>query len=178
MTHISITGDLGSGKSAVARLLAERLGFPLISTGAIQRAIAAELHMTTLELNHYTETHPEIDDLIDNRIKDLAHATQPHIIDSRLAWFFLPHSFKVFLAVDPLVAAQRIFADPSRAQTEAYASPDDALQQLLERKRRENARFLAYYGADCSNPAHFDLLLNTSSLPPPRVAQLIVERFL
>ena len=39
---ISITGDLGSGKSTVAKQLAKDLGFDYISTGTIFREIAKE----------------------------------------------------------------------------------------------------------------------------------------
>jgi cytidylate kinase len=178
MNHITITGDLGSGKSAVARLLAQQLGYSLISTGAIQRNIAAEQGMTTLELNKYTETHPEIDDLIDARIKSLADSAAPYVIDSRLAWFFLPDSFKVFLTVNTEVAATRILGDDARRQTESYSSLNAAIDDLSERKRRENARFLSYYGADCSNLSLFDIVIDTSLFSPLEVAGLVIEGYL
>jgi cytidylate kinase len=178
MKHITITGDLGSGKSAVSRLLAQQLGYTVISTGAIQRSIAAERGMTTLELNKYTETHPEIDDLIDTRIKSLADSKELYVIDSRLAWFFLPDSFKVYLTVNTEVAAERILGDAARGQTETYASRAAAIADLTERKRRENVRFLNYYGADCANLSLFDIVVDTSLLTPDEVAARVVEGYL
>ena len=65
---ISLAGDLGSGKSTVGRLLAEKFGAQMYSTGTIQRELAEKMGMTTLELNKYSETHPEIDNMIDERI--------------------------------------------------------------------------------------------------------------
>ena len=38
--HIAINGELGSGKSSVARRLAETYGMRLVSTGDVQRAMA------------------------------------------------------------------------------------------------------------------------------------------
>jgi cytidylate kinase len=49
--------------------------------------------MTTTELNKYSETHPEIDAEIDSTFKSLTNS-ENLIVDSRLAWFFIPNSFK------------------------------------------------------------------------------------
>ena len=38
---VTLSGDIGGGKSSVARILKETLGFQLISAGGIQREIAA-----------------------------------------------------------------------------------------------------------------------------------------
>ncbi len=82
---ISITGDLGSGKSAVSRLLQRETGFEIFSTGKIQRDIAAQRSMTTLELNKYSEAHPEIDEEIDNFSRNLGVRGASVIVDSRMA---------------------------------------------------------------------------------------------
>jgi cytidylate kinase len=177
MKHITITGDLGSGKSAVSRLLSDALGYAVVSTGSIQRTLAAERGLTTLELNRYTEEHPEIDDLIDNAIRRFADIAEAHILDSRLAWFFLPASFKVYLTVDPAVAADRILGDAARGRTEAYATREAAMADLTERKRRENERFLAYYGADCTDLSRFDLVFDTSRCTPAEVAAHILSAY-
>ena len=40
--HITITGRLGSGKTTVARMLAEKRSYTYYSTGNIMRELAAE----------------------------------------------------------------------------------------------------------------------------------------
>lgn len=40
--HITITGRLGSGKTTVCRILSDKYGYEIYSTGKINRAIAAE----------------------------------------------------------------------------------------------------------------------------------------
>lgn len=42
--QIAIDGPAASGKSTVARLLAEKLGFDHLNTGATYRAVAVYLH--------------------------------------------------------------------------------------------------------------------------------------
>ncbi|MDJ0842064.1 MAG: dephospho-CoA kinase, partial [Acidobacteriota bacterium] len=108
---MTLTGDLGSGKSAVSRLLEADTGYPIYSTGKIQREIAAKHGMTTLELNKYAETHREIDDEIDDFSRNLGKRDESVIVDSRLAWFFIPNSFKIYLKVDPDEAVNRIMGD-------------------------------------------------------------------
>ena len=72
---ISLTGDLGSGKSTVSTILCKQLHYEYIYTGQIQRRIAERYAMTTNELNVYAETHPEIDREIDDTFKSLVLLT-------------------------------------------------------------------------------------------------------
>ena len=107
---ISLTGDLGSGKSTVSTILCKQLHYEYIYTGQIQRRIAERYAMTTNELNVYAETHPEIDHEIDDTFKSLVDANSL-IVDSRMAWFFIPTSFKVFLKTNIVVSAELIGGD-------------------------------------------------------------------
>ena len=83
---ISLAGDLGSGKSTVSDILINRLNAEYYSTGAIVRSIAQKRGMSVVELNQYMETHPEIDNEIDDGLRALVDVDKRLIIDSRLAW--------------------------------------------------------------------------------------------
>ena len=172
---ISITGDLGSGKSTVSNLLCKQLNFDYIYTGKIQRAIASKHNMTTLELNKYAETHPEIDQEIDAVLQSLNDSTDL-IVDSRLAWFFLPKSLKVFLKTDVLVSANRISNDNQRGN-EKYSSVEEAVNLIMARKESENKRYMELYGADCSDLSNFNLVIDTSFLTPEKVADMIIAEY-
>lgn len=171
---ITITGDLGSGKSAVSRILCEKTGFEYVSTGRIQRQLAQELGLDTLEMNRRADTDPSIDQRIDGIFIDLGKDPNGYIVDSRMAWFFLPGSFKVYLQTDVVVAAERIINDPHR-KSEEYATKEEAIAKILARKQSENARFLAKYGADCANLHNFDLVVDTTHRSPEHVAALILK---
>jgi cytidylate kinase len=172
---ISITGDLGSGKSTVSNLLQKRLGYDYIYTGKIQREIANRYNMTTLELNKYAETHPEIDSEIDDTFKSLNDSSHV-IVDSRLAWFFIPKSFKVYLKTDIAVSARRIAADKQR-KNEKYLSEEEAINNILARKESENKRYRELYGADCSDFSNFDLIIDTSFITAEEAAEQIAEKY-
>lgn len=169
---ISLTGDLGSGKSHISRLLSENLGFRIVSTGSIQRGIAEKYGMTTLELNEYTKTHPEIDDEIDGMITRLQHADEPLIFDSRLAWHFAPASFKIYLTVDLQEAARRIMND--KRAGESYTSLEEAVQKLADRRNSELERFKSYYGIDYSDLENYDCVVNTTRKNPEEVLAQIL----
>ncbi|MDR0714158.1 MAG: AAA family ATPase [Bacteroidales bacterium] len=174
-TIISITGDLGSGKSTVSSLLRRHLPYGYIYTGAIQRKIAEKYGMTTTELNKYAETHPEIDEEIDNTFRSLNNASDL-IVDSRLAWFFIPASFKVFLKINLAVSAERIIRD-SRRKNEQYSSVEEAVCHITERKQSENKRYMQLYGADCTDLSRFDLIVDTSFVSPEQVTGIILEAY-
>ena len=172
---ISITGDLGSGKSTVSRILTERLNYEYIYTGKIQRELADKYNMTTLELNQYAETHPEIDEEIDATFKSLSDSTGL-IVDSRLAWFFIPKSFKVYLKTAVEVAAIRISNDKVR-KSEKYLSQEEAIRDILARKESENKRYMELYGADCSNLSNFNIVIDCSYITPEKVAESIIAEY-
>ncbi len=173
LNKITLTGDLGSGKSAVSALLCELTGYQYLSTGRIQRQLAAAMGIDTLEMNRRADTDPGIDEQIDGVFVNLNDNPEGFVVDSRLAWFFIPGSFKVYLTVDTEVAAQRILNDPSR-NSEQYASVIEAIEKIKARKESENARFLSKYGADCANLNLFDIVINTTNRQPNEVAGLIL----
>ena len=173
-TKITITGDLGSGKSAVSRILCEHTGFEYVSTGRIQRQLAQELGIDTLEMNRRADTDPTIDQQIDGIFVDMGKDSEGYVVDSRMAWFFLPDSFKVYLRADVQTAAERIINDPNR-KSEEYETKEEAVRKILARKDSENARFLAKYGADSTDMNNFDLVITTTQRSPEEVAGLILS---
>jgi CMP/dCMP kinase len=173
MNKITLTGDLGSGKSAVSAILCEKTGFQYLATGQIQRRLAAEMGMTTLEMNHRADTDPTIDQRIDSVFVDLNNDPQGYVVDSRMAWHFIPTSLKVYMKVDLRTAATRILNDPKR-NSEQYSSVEEAMEKIQARKASENARFLAKYDADCANMDNFDLVVDTTDRTPDEVASIIL----
>lgn len=171
---IALSGDLGSGKTAVSEVLASRLRLRRVSTGDLQRSIAQELGMTTLELNQYSETHPEIDDRIDGMLRDMERTGEAVILDSRLAWHFVPSAFKVHLVVDPTTAAERILSRPGGA-VEEYASVDEAIAKLTARRESERKRFVDLYDIDITRWRNYDLVIDTTQASIDEVAGTICE---
>lgn len=173
---ISITGDLGSGKSTVSRYLNEKYGLNIYSIGQIQRLLATKYNMDILAFNRYMETHQEIDEEIDTELAAIGKRDEDMVLDSRMAWHFVPDSFKVFLSVDLDVAVRRIMKD-QRGAVETYGSMEDTKKSLIERKKSENLRYTVKYGVDCSNPDNYDLIIDTTNLSIEETAECIISEF-
>ena len=171
---ITITGNLGSGKSTICKLLVERHGFDMYSTGAIHRSLADKMGISTLRPNELMRQDNQYDRMIDAEVARIARARAGDrvIFDSRLAWHFVPESFKVFAVIDPDVAARRVRA-ADRGAVEAYASDEDAKEQLRERASVENLRFKEIYGIDNLDHGNFNLIIDTTQKTPLELAELL-----
>jgi CMP/dCMP kinase len=171
--QVSITGEPGCGKTTVARLVAQELRADYLSTGSIQREIAAKLGITTLELNKRAETDPSIDQQVDAHTQALGDSGRAVLVDSRLAWRFLPRSLKVFLVCPPSVAAVRVFQQ--QRANESYTSKEQAIAALIARYDSEKARFAKYYGANLANLRNYDLVIDTSLATPKEICDAVVQ---
>lgn len=170
---ITIAGHPGSGKSTVAKELALQLGLDHTSAGDFMRAMAAERHVTVLELSEIAETDDTVDLEIDERSRLLGESTTGLIIDARLAWHFIPHSVKVFLDVGVDQAAERIYA-AQRASEMENLDLDATRRNIEQRAASEAKRYLDYYGLDYLDTSQYDLVIDTSRLNPEETVDEIV----
>jgi len=171
---ITISGHLGSGKSTVTKLLSDKLGWMTYSTGQAQRLIAKKYGISTLELNQRAITDKSIDREIDAVFKNPPWGDQPCIVDSRLAFHFLPQSLKVCLHVSPEVAAERVFKENRALET--YDSVEQAKEYLQKRRQLEQAHFMKNYHLDIDQDDLFDLIIDTTNSTPDEICQKIIEK--
>ena len=177
--HISITGRLGSGKSTVAKIIAEKFGYEIVSTGTALRNIAASLGMTALEFNRLMTSDPKYDFMIDRETRRISveRAGEKIIYDSRMAWNFAVNSFKVYLYVNTEVSAKRILGDGTRGSVESYKDIGDAIAQINERMNEENRRYSMIYGVDNLDLRNYDCVIDTEFRTCEEVAELIMSEF-
>jgi cytidylate kinase len=176
MKHIiALSGDIGGGKSSVAKALQEITGYDVIGTGAIQRTIAKKRGVTTLELNQISQTDRSIDDEIDNFVINLGKTGDKLIIDSRLAWHFIPNAFKVFLSVEPTIGAERVFN--AERSDEDNPSLQSTLENNAKRQAFEDERFYKLYAIKFRELSNYDLVVDTSYNEPQLIAEKIKNHF-
>ncbi|HVS79524.1 MAG TPA: cytidylate kinase family protein [Candidatus Paceibacterota bacterium] len=177
-TIITIAGDLGSGKSSNADKAASLLGYSRFSSGDFARLVAKRHGMSIEELNEHAEEHPEIDHEIDDEVK-AAGEREKLVIDSRTAFHWIPDSFKVYLKLDPKLAAARIYEQMLQGQrvSQHADSVDHMYEQTIRRKESERKRYLALYGFDSTDPSGFDLVIDTATAPLEKVSEKIIEEY-
>jgi cytidylate kinase len=180
---ITIAGKLGSGKSSTANRVAEMLGYTRASTGDFMRSIANERGISLEELSKRAETDPTIDMALDNHNREIGQGVNI-VLDSRLGFYFVPQSFRVFLELDPRVAAERILEDakvnPNRhKETKAgFETAENIVVSINERLASERKRYKELYGiTDHTLPSNFDLVIDTAHIPLEKVASKIVEEY-
>ena len=176
---ISIGGAPGAGKSTVARILAERLGYKRYSIGDVRREMARKRGMTLEEYNRLGETDPSTDTEVDEYQKKLAETEDNFVIDGRTSWHFIPDSFKVYLTVDEREGAKRVFAElqkgDERNEGRNLTSVEAVLQSNRERIQSDKKRYAAYYGIDAYDTANYDLVIDTTKKIPSEVAGEIIK---
>ncbi len=175
---ITISGVPGSGKSTVAKLVAQRLGFKHHSAGDFMREIAEKRGVSLLELGKIAEKDRSIDKELDERTIQLGKKEDNFVMDSRLAYNFIPESFKVFLMVDEKAAAKRIFSDIKSKKTGRKVEKESTtlaatLASIRKRKKSEQQRYRKYYGLNPYDTKQYDLVIDTTNLQPEGVAQKI-----
>ncbi len=174
--HITITGRLGSGKSTVAKIIEKKYGHTYYSTGTIMRELAAEAGMSICDYNKKITDDPTEDKKIDDRTREVAANSENLVFDSRMAWFFAPVSFKVYVTVDPAVAARRVKIDPRPGEPDSEV---EIYAELEERSKVEQARFIKFYGegADYYNLGNYNLVVDSTNRTPDEVADVIWQAF-
>ena len=174
--HIALTGNLGSGKSTIAKIMAEKFGYTIYSTGKIQRELDEERGLTVLEMNKLMQQDHSFDNIIDEKVTQLSKESKEELFfDSRLAWHFAENAFKVFLSVSIDEAARRVYNDDKRGDVEKYTSQADAKANLIERARTEDERYKEIYGLDYFNLNNYDLVLDSTFSKPELLAEVLIN---
>ena len=138
------------------------------------RDLAKKRGVTFLELIEISKTDETVDRQLDGYQIRLGKEENNFVIDSRIGFFFIPQSYKVFLHVDDAVAAQRIMQ--SQRESEPFKSIKDALASIKTRKHSEKLRYKKYYNLDFPRDSYFDLVIDTSRIPTEKIAEQIIQK--
>jgi len=176
---ITLAGSPGSGKSSTAKAVAAALGFRHFSSGDVFRQLAAERGESIEAMNISAEAQRDIDLQVDNLLQEKYRSEDGLVIDSRMAWHWMPASFKVFLLLDPGTAAERIFADVREGGRigEDAASVQQVRRSIERRFASEQRRYAALYGVNPTDPLNFDVVFNTKHNDLPTVTAMVTAAY-
>jgi cytidylate kinase len=145
------------------------------------RELLEKRNMTLEEFNEQAKTERALDEAIDEQLRAL-RAQNDIVIDSRLGFFWLPESFKVYLDIDMDTAAARIFSDmqdnKKRAKGAALMSTlGEVSWHVKKRMQEERKRYRRHYGIDPYDSSRFDLVVNTERHSPETVALTVFDEY-
>lgn len=178
---ITLSGKPGSGKSSTADKVAEMLGYTRHSSGDMVRQILAQKGLSLAEYNEKARSDHALDDAVDDKLRALRDK-KDIVVDSRLGFYWIPESFKVYLDLDMDVATARIFTDAvsNTARSgagEGISGLGDVSKQVRHRMEEERSRFREMYHVDPYDMAHFDFIIDTSRHSPQTVALAVYDTY-
>lgn len=176
---ISFNGDHGSGKSTIAKKVAEALCCPRYYMGQIFRDMAKERGLTLEEFEKICSENPDFDKKVDERVIELAKQSSEFVIESRTAWYFIPDSIKIYLKVDEKEAAHRVFQEmysSEHRQNEAQElnTKEKVRESLQKRQKNDDERYKKYYGINIREEKNYDLVLDTTNLSVEEVFEKVM----
>ena len=170
---IAVAGGPGTGTTTLCKLLAARLGATHVYAGQVFRTIAAENGMDVVAFSKYAEGRPEVDHELDRRMIELARGPSI-VLDARLsAWHAAQAgvpALRVLLTVPARVGAERVAAREGRTDVDAVSAEN------AEREESERRRYRDLYHFDPSDPTHYDLVIDSSTLSPDEIANRVIAR--
>ena len=172
---ITITGTPGSGKTSVGKVLAERLKYDHVSMGDIRGEIAKRHGITIDELNAIGSREPWTDKEPDEDLRTMGKERDNLVIDTRTGFFFIPHSFKIFLSCDINIAAKRIFKD-QREDEKKHDTVQGVKDMITQRMDDDRTRFKKWYDIDVNEMSHYDYVLDSTKLTVDETADIIMDK--
>lgn len=161
--RITISGDIGGGKSTFAKRLAEELNVPRIYMGQLFREEAERRGITLDELGQLQLKDASIDRQLDEVQRQKSLEIERGIFEGRTSWYFVQNpTVRLFIGVDPNIAAERIWGDNNNPLRDQYKSLEEVKARNQERKMTEVRRYQKYHGIDAYDPKNFDIVLETS----------------
>lgn len=172
MLTITISGSPGSGKTTVAKLLAEKFGLKYVYSGKIFREMADKHKMSLEEFGAYCEKHKEVDKQLDDY--QLEVLTKGNVIaEGRIAgWIAHKNnisSVKVLLQADLETRSKRIV-------TREEGDVQKRKNEILKREKSEAKRYKNYYNIDLDDTSIYDLVVDSSNKTPEEIVDLIIKK--
>ncbi|MDG6257201.1 MAG: AAA family ATPase [Methanomicrobiaceae archaeon] len=153
--RITISGPPGSGTTSLARYLAKKHKFELISAGEVFRSLAAEKGMDLGEFGRLAEEDPAVDAMIDARQKEIGEARDDIVIEGRLAGRMVDNAdLRIWVAASTACRAERVADRDGLSLAEATALTE-------ERERCEAIRYEKYYGIHITDLSVYDMVLSS-----------------
>lgn len=169
MAKITIFGMAGTGKTSTGKEVARLLDYKFFSGGDFARQTAANLGVSINELDELSKTDSKYDIERDRVISEFGKTHDSFIVEARLAWHFIPDSFRICFKCDFDERTRRI----------ASREGKDIEQVRQETRHREEAiydRFEKYYGLkNFEDEKNFDLIVDTEKNDFNQVVGIVMQ---
>jgi len=171
---ITISGEAGSGKSTISKIISEKLNLKQYSTGTIQRKIANEMGISIVELGEIEKQDKSIDNKIDLETEKIGKEENNFLMDSWLAAKFIPQAYKIFLKADIENRVKRRLNQ--KRKEENFYDFEIAKKQMLQRENTNQKRWIDFYNFDYKDEKNYDLIIDTTNMSVKEVVDFILKK--
>lgn len=166
--RITVSGLPGSGTTSLARTIASRRDYQVISAGEVFRRMASERGMDLADFGELARKDPSFDRLIDERQREIALSHEDIIVEGRLSgWFVREADLKVWLMASLECRVERIF------ERDRVSDHETALNLTREREECEAERYRTYYDIDIDDLLPYDIILNSERFDVEELAAIV-----
>ena len=167
---ITISGESGSGKTTVGKLLSNLMNYKFISGGYFFREKAKEYNMDLINFSKYAEKHQEIDHEEDTMLLNFIKSNDNIVIESRLSGYLSYknniNAYKIYLFV----------SENERINRLKLRDKNIDKSDIIRRGRSELKRYIIFYGINYKDFSYYDLIINTDKYKPEGISEIIIKR--
>ena len=176
-----MTGVPCSGKSSVAAYLENKYGFEIIKVSQKMREEAKKMGMNILEFNNYllqNDLSGQFDKTLDEWTREMGEKRKGDkvIFDSRLAWNFVPESFKVFIDCSEKTMVERL-KNSDRDASEKDVKDKAGVNSLMQRVYTEDERYKKIYGLSYLDKSNYDFVISSDNKTVEQVSEEIYKNY-
>lgn len=167
--NIAISGDIGTGKSTLARLLSEKLKWEYVSAGNYFREWYKNQGMDVSKVYGIPE---EEDRKMEASFQKEMKEKEGVVFESRLAGWLArdyPETLKVLCTVKDSEAYKRVAKRDSVSEAEAETLSKQRARDLVDKFNK------LYSVSDFLDKKYFDLVIETTNLSPDKVLEKVLQ---
>jgi len=170
---ITITGKPGSGKSSIAKMIAEKYNLKYYSTGEFFRNRAKEKNLNLKEFSILAQSEREHDNETDKWQTELGKKEDNFVMEGRLGHRFIKKAIKIYLDVSREVGAVRIMDE--KREDEVALDKIQAIHLWEHRIASEHERYSKYYDMNLHDNTQYDFVLDTTNLSKQEVFEKLSQ---
>jgi len=169
LMRITVSGHPGSGTTSLAKYLQKEFGFDLISAGEVFRQLAAEAKLSLSEFGAKCEADPAVDQMIDERQKEIGEKSDDIIVEGRLSgWMVENADLRIWVTASLQCRSERI---SERDDLE----PEDSYALTREKQLCEARRYMDYYDIDINDLSVYDLVISSEKWGAEELGSIVKQ---